>query len=628
MSDSTRFSRNEFLAAGYSCDAWRGIDIELVAENIRGATDNRIKAIRAYLKNGATLREIEDTYGLPRSTLYRSINRCLASDADGVVIGFKGAIPHRRNGDKKYNREKDLGDSNDGAAQGDAGAFSKLIAEHPKIQSWLDKTARSYKPRSQGGDSFDVVHNNFLAQCTSLSISKDHYPFNRKTLARSALREYLKSKSKELKALDEKDRNASDINDNVPPTDILQQVETDGHMLDIRLVIEELDSFGQPIRYEILRVWLILLIDVFSRCVLGYSIALGHTYDQIDLLKAIFNSLTPHQRPSQVTPDIHYSTAGGFPSEHGYAWETWSTLKLDNAWAHQATNVVRVLHDRVGCVTEFGRPHTPNDRAIIERFFLFVVQHYSHRIIGTTGSDSRDKIIERLSPKSKNPLKLLMTLEELKSTIDILISDYNGRPHSSLQAHSPLGIFCLRGDQNSHPPNTLPDALRDPTLFAMARESVVVRTSSKYGGAYVNFAYLKYKNPDVLRSDSAGRNMFVEYSRDDISFLRLLDEDGAFVGVLRAPHPWYQQPHSLKVRSELWKATKKGQFQFSRDEAPVEAFRRLKSSTGEISRRVATTLYKETGRVSDEPSQSNTGGTDAPERTNAERIKLTKVFTL
>lgn len=628
MGDSVRFSRKDFLAAGNSCDAWKSIDVELLSEDVREDTEKRIKAIRTFLKEGATLGEIEDTYGIPRSTLYRAINNCLALDGDGMVIGFKGAIPYRRNSEQKYNREKDLGSSSDGAGQGDAGVFSKLITDHPEIKTWLEKAARSYRPRSQGGDGFDVLHNAFLKHCDSLSISKDQYPYNRKTLARSALREHLKAKSRELKAQDEKQRNASDLNDNVPPTDILQQVETDGHMVDIRLVIEETDSYGLPIRYEILRVWLILLIDDFSRCVLGYSIALGHTYDQVDLLRAIFNSLTPHQRPPQLIPNVHYATVGGFPSERGNAWETWSTLKLDNAWAHKATNVVRILHDRVGCIAEFGRPHTPNDRAIIERFFLFVVQHYSHRIIGTTGSDSRDKIIERLSPRSKNPLKMLLTLEELKSTIDMVISDYNGRPHSSLQAHSPLEIFCLRRDQNSLPPNKLPETFRDPALFVMARQSVVVRTSSKYGGAYVNFAYLKYTNPDVIRSDSVGRNMFIEYSREDVSFVRLLDEDGAFVGVLSPPHPWYLQPHSLKVRSELWMATKKGQFQFSRNEMPVEAFRRFKSAAGDISRRVATTLYKETGRVSDEPSPVKTVDAEAPEKTVVERVKLTKVFTL
>jgi hypothetical protein len=122
--------------------------------------------------------------------------------------------------------------------------------------------------------------------------------------------------------------------------------------------------------------------------------------------------------------------------------------------------------------------------------------------------------------------------------------------------------------------------------------------------------------------------MFVEYSREDVSFLRLLDEDGTFVGVLRAPHPWYLQPHSLKVRSELWKATKQGQFQFARNETPTEAFRRLKLATGDTSRRVATTLYKETGRVSEDPSSVKGRDGDTPERLNHQRVKLTKVFTL
>jgi len=491
MGESCRFSRKELLAAGNSCDAWRGIDIDLLPEGVREDTEKRIKAIRAFLNEGATLGEIEDAYGIARSTLYRSINNCIALDREGMVIGFKGAIPYRRSSERKYQREKDLEFSADGACQGDAGAFGKLMADYPSIRAWLEKEARTYRPRSQGGSSFDILHNEFLARCDSLLISKDQYPYNRKTLARSALREYLKSKKRELIAQAEKQRIDNDMSDNVPPSDILQQVEADGHMIDIRLVIEEADSYGEPVRYEILRVWLVLLIDVYSRCVLGYSIALGHTYDQVDLLKAIFNSLAPHQRPPQIIANINYATTGGFPSEHGNAWETWSTLKLDNAWAHKALNVVRVLHDRVGCIAEFGRPHTPNDRAVIERFFLFITQHYSHRVIGTTGSDSGDEIIKRLSPKSKSPLKMLLTLDELKSTIDLVISDYNGRPHSSLQSHSPLEIFSLRREHNSALSNKLSEYYRDPVFFIMARESVVIKTSSKFGGCVRKFCIFK-----------------------------------------------------------------------------------------------------------------------------------------
>ncbi|MHC8366842.1 integrase [Pseudomonas sp. ZT5P21] len=626
MSDSSRFCRKEYLASGNDCDAWKSIDVDLLSEDIRERTEKRIKAIHAFLKEGATLSEIEEKYGLNRSGLYRTINRCLDLDRDGVPVGFRGAIPYRRTSLQKYSREKILESSSSSGGLGDAGAFSKLINDYPELAPWLEKIARSYKPRKEGGDYFDIIHNSFLEQCASVGVSSDQYPYNRKTYARSGLRAYLKKKNKELMALMEKERHDSDTRDIVPPTDILQQVEADGHMIDIRLAIEEIDSYGQPIRYEILRVWLVLLIDVYSRCVLGYSIALGQTYDQIDVLKAIFNSLGPHQRPPNALAKIKYLSSGGFPSEHGSAWETWATLKLDNAWAHKAKHVVRVLHDRVGCVAEFGRTYTPNDRPIIERFFLFIVQHYSHRIIGTTGSDNRDKIIARLSPKSKRPLQMLLTLEELKSSIDIVISDYNGRSHSSLQGHSPLEVFCLRRDEAMLPSNKLPESYRDALLFTMVRESVVVKTSSKYGGAYINFAYLKYKNLDILRSDSVGRHMFIEYSREDVSFIRLLDEDGVFVGVLSAPHPWCLQPHSLKVRSELWKATRERQFQFARGEMPCDALRRHKSPTGNASRSVATTLYKETGRVMDEAPPVRAAEAD-PTTNTPERVKLTKVFT-
>ncbi|HBN8522220.1 integrase [Pseudomonas aeruginosa] len=628
MDDSSRFSRKEYLASGNDCDSWRSIDIELLPEGLQKRTENRVKAIRAFLKEGASLSEIEDAYGISRASLYRIIEKCMSLDCDGVAAGFKGAIPFRRVASQKYLRDKQTSNFNQSTAQGDAGVFGKFINDHPDIKPWLEKAARSYKPRSQGGDIFEGVHTAFLEQCVLLGLSQDEYPYNRKTLARSALREYLKSRNRELKALEEKERKSSDARDSVPPSDVLQQVEGDGHMIDVRLVIQESDGYGQPVRYEILRVWLILFIDVFSRCVLGYSIALGQTYDQIDLLKAIFNSLAPHQRPSQSLPNIHYTSAGGFPSEHGSAWETWATLKLDNAWAHKAKHVVHVLHERVGCVAEFGRPHTPNDRPIIERFFLFIVQHYSHRLIGTTGSDSRDKIIERLSPKSKDPLQMLLTLEELKSTIDIVVSDYNGRPHSSLQAHSPLEIFCLRRKEAALPPNKLAECYRDTGLFTMVRESAVVRSSSKYGGAYINFAYLKYRNIDILRSDSVGRMMFIEYSREDVSFVRLLDEDGTYIGVLSPPHPWCLQPHSLKVRSELWAASRSGQFQFARGETPCEAIRRHKLATGNASRSVATALLKETGRITDESTANKVADKDTTAQPSVERVKLTKVFTL
>ncbi|MCY1381740.1 hypothetical protein D9M69_696880 [compost metagenome] len=122
--------------------------------------------------------------------------------------------------------------------------------------------------------------------------------------------------------------------------------------------------------------------------------------------------------------------------------------------------------------------------------------------------------------------------------------------------------------------------------------------------------------------------MYIEYSREDVSFVRLLDEDGTFIGVLIPPHPWCLQPHSLKVRSELWVATKAGQFQFDCGEGPCEAIRRHKSSVGKASRSVATALYKETGRVGNDDPAVKADEMKGETKVTVERVKLTEVITL
>jgi transposase InsO family protein len=466
-----------------------------------------------------------------------------------------------------------------------------------------------------------------MALCETLQISHAAYPFCRKTEAKSALRRHLIDLAKMIKGQEEQANYESNIRDIVTPVDILDQVEADGHEVDVRLVIEERDSYGQPVRYEILRIWLIVLIDVFSRCILGYSIALGRNYDQVDLLSAIYSSLAPHVRPPLCIPDTLYTAEGGFPSEGAGAWETWDTLKLDNAWAHRAKHVLTVLQDRIGCVAEFGRVHTPNDRPFIERFFLFLTQHFSHRIIGTTGNDSRDTIIKRLSPKSKNPVKMLISLDELRSAIDIVLSDYNGRPHSSLQGHTPLNIFRLRMSERALPANRLPEQYQQAGEFVMVREMVVVKSSSKFGGAYVNFLYLKYRNPEILRSDSAGRKMYVEYARNDISVIRLLDEAGSPLGMLMPPEPWCRHPHSFKLRTELCKAIKDGQLAFERNETVHQALRRAKLSSEGMSRSLATTLFKQSGRVSEEPAENTIMEREKGSEPTVKSPRLTKVYT-
>lgn len=622
-----RFSRLERNREGFDCDKWPTIDFTVLHNSVCGETENRAKAIRAFLKEGATLEEIQQNYGLARSTLYRIIAKCEALNENGTPLGWVAAIPYKRSGGKKYNRVADPNSEASLSGKGYSGAFTQLVENHAPLKGWLTTQASKLKSRRTGGDYFTAIHKAFVRQCICLGLNEHEYPLNQKTQGITGLKKWLLDKHRELRA--ERELRSFEANENVryiDPSDILEQVEADGHKLDIRLVIREKDAYGEPVEYEILRVWLICLIDVFSRCVMGYSLALGHNYDQVDLLTAVYQALCPHARPGICIPDTHYRDEGGFPSESIGAWQTWSTLKLDNAWAHKATHVLDVLTDRLGCVVEFGRPHTPNDRPVVERFFLYLVQNFSHRILGTTGSESKDEIKERLSPKSKNPLKMLLSLDELESAVDIVISDYNGRPHSAIQGHTPLDLYLLRLNARALPANSLPIRFQQESAFTRIREVKAVQTNTKYGGAFINFAYQKYRNPDVLRSNSAGQRMIIEYSRRDVSSISLLDEFGAFVGVLTPPPPYSTTPHSYKLQTELSKAVKNGQFRFSKNETFVEAVKRFQLRGCDISRESATYIYKNIDLVcSSEPAEKSDSSVELAQENG--RVKLFKVFT-
>ncbi|HHK4247865.1 TPA: integrase, partial [Pseudomonas aeruginosa] len=236
------------------------------------------------------------------------------------------------------------------------------------------------------------------------------------------------------------------------------------------------------------------------------------------------------------------------------------------------------------------------------------------------------EIKARLSPKSKNPLKMLLSLEELESSVDIVISDYNGRPHASIQGHTPLDLFLMRMEARALPPNTLPTRYQNEAAFTRIREPKIVQSNAKYGGAFINFAYQKYRNPDVLRSNSAGRKMIIEYSRRDVSSINLLDESGAFVGVLTPPPPYSNTPHSYRLQTEISKAVKDGQFRFTENESFIEAVRRFQLKGNKMTRERATSLYKNTGMTSVGSSVEEETSPPTSE-SQVDRVKLFKVFT-
>lgn len=591
-----RFSKSSLLQQGVKFEDWPVPDLRALPEAASGKIQSRISALKAFLLQGASCQEIQSRYGVGKSSLYLMIEKALQPDEEGEYIGYRAAIMQYRV--KPNERHLETTDEVDKQqAAGEACLFSQLLRQYPEVDRLIRRYASLYKPREEGGTRRLVdFHNGFLTKCKELGISAPQYPFTREGKAQRSFARYLHNKAREI--AEEKRAQARGAEDLaiLPPIEPLQEIELDGHSLDIRLTVQEVDTYGLTCETEILTLWVILVIDVFTRCVLGYSLALGKNYDQTDLLTAIFNSLAPHKKPVPVIPGLSYKVKGGFPSEKNpeLAWCCGLIYKLDNALSHKAKDVEVKLRHVLGCIDDFGPPHKPNERAIVETFFHYLVDNFSHRVVGTTGSRPKDEIIKRLAPKGGD-LSLLLTADELHHALDVVISDYNGRPHSGITPHSPLQLFLRSVTERDIIVPKLRPENRDIRKFT-SRTAIVHVHEDGPQSAFINFKGVRYRNLPVL-SFSVGDEVMIEWDPRNISYLRVYSRKGGYLGEIFPPSLW-SSPHSEKLRLRLQRSLKNGQIAYREGDSVPDLLRSLQLAEGWKEREISTYNLKHVGTAS------------------------------
>lgn len=210
----------------------------------------------------------------------------------------------------------------------------------------------------------------------------------------------------------------------------------------MRLKIVVRDPLGLEQQFEIERLWLLVIIDVFSRAVLGYNVCLGREYSRYDVIRTIEAALEPHRPRHFTLPGVGYGALGGFPSgklpELGYA--TWRWFKLDNAKANLADDVCHALAEFIGCFIDAGPTRAPDDRPYVERFFGSVAANLSSRQPGYTGANARD--VRRALADPKGDLQLFVSLDDIEQLLEAALAIYNASPHDGLNGRTLLeGLF-------------------------------------------------------------------------------------------------------------------------------------------------------------------------------------------
>jgi putative transposase len=607
--------------------AWPTVAYTEFDPALRARFEKRQQAILRYI-DGESIRAIEKSIGINRRQLYRWLERAQAQHPDGRPFGFRGLLPFIRIAE--YERLSAIQVQGERGSRGTAGALAQLFERHPALAGWLLLQVKRRKglleqlhtdghlrTRLRG---LKALHDDFLQQCRSVGVTAGDYPLNTADRALRSLSRVIKAEmlrtfgtaarsagASHLKGLPRRKAAGAPV-----ATRPYQVVEFDGHRLDIRLKVVVRDPLGFAHEFEIERVWLLAIIDVCTRAVLGYHIALAREYCRYDVIKTIENALEPHHARTFTIAGLSRGTLDGFPSERlpELAYATWEWIKLDNAKANLAHETLTALCEFVGCVADAGPKYSPDERPYIERFFGTIASRLSSRLPGYTGSNPRD--LRRALADPKGDLRLYVSLDELGELVEYAIANYNGTPHAGLNNATPLEAmeYFVRSRQTLLA--WLAEQRRRTLCLMQSARRCRVRAYIGQGvRPHINLYRVRYTNRVLAAStDLIGQHLLIYMNADDLRSVRAFLADGTELGVLDAQGAWQLVPHNLKLRQEICRQSgKRGRLSDSHIN-PIEAYVQQKLTQARKTRKAATDLARTKQLLASAPNVRTPVGPD------------------
>ncbi|MGG3871113.1 hypothetical protein [Brevibacillus laterosporus] len=556
-------------------DLWPSVLIDTLSDKKRKLFFQRKRAVEMYLNPRFTLSQITDETGISKSRLLYFVKRCLSLDDKGTIWGLRALIPQKNL--KPYTRTDPLEHS-----EKLTGSFQMLLSKYPQIDVLIHEKILNINQSilTEPVMKQKFVHKKFLEACRSVGLTMSDYPFTTKDLGRRSLYRYIKSIENNFpgKAAArygvEAARNIKNTGiGEKQPTSIkpFQRVEFDGHQIDLILTLTFQNQYGDECTDTIERIWLLVIIDVATRVVLGYHISIASQYSSSDVLTCIRNAVEPNLIKTVTIPGLNYPEKGGFHWQvlPETSWALWNEFSYDNGKANLAKIVTNRLSNIVGCALNPGPVNMPERRSIIERFFGILEQNGFQRLYNTTGSNPADP--RRKSPEKK-VRKYAMNVDELEQITAVLISHYNCTPHSGLGYLSPLEVMEQRVKKGMVP-RILPEEIKKEVCFFEMTITRIIRGSLKRGKRpYITFEGVEYRN-DIVSSTFGmiGEQIFLLVNTNDIRFLKAYLKDGSELGYFTATGKWGVSPHSLQMRKQINGLVRKKILYYFQYEDPIDA---------------------------------------------------------
>ncbi|MGE7023362.1 hypothetical protein [Solibacillus cecembensis] len=547
--------------------------MDLPAEEQREIIKKK-EAIDLFLQSDLSVKNIVLQTGIPKSEIYRLLKRCLILKNDTEVYGYAGLLNNLR---VKPYITTNYENSN-------SGNFNKLLDDYPELHEFLfEEYFNTNKDKvREKKQSVKNIHKRFIHKCQEIGIKEAQYPLNTTSMAFKSVERYLKEllkinsslgtklSGKEAVALAKNTNNSSNAH-----TEIIrpfERVEFDAHTIDAIFSIITYTPQGDKIITVMNRLWLLAVVDVASRAIIGYHICYNNNnYSSDEVIKCFKKCLLPWKPRKLEIPTLQYNTGDGFPSYliDAAKYGIWDEICFDNAKSHLSAKILNHLTE-LNCAVNFGPVATPTRRSIIERFFKTLEYNGFHRLPSTTGSNVLDP---KRDNAEENAVIYEITVDHLEEIMDLVIANYNNTAHSANHGFTPLEIIQSRTERGMFI-RKLPNYKRTAMNLFPIEEKVKVQGNIHKGiNPYIFYKYVRYSS-EKLNNDKSmiGERLTLVIDEDNIQTIRAYKNDGTLYDTLTAKGFWGKIPNSVKIRQMIMQHKYKKDFADIHHKDPMSSY--------------------------------------------------------
>ena len=510
------------------------------------------KLVQAVVEQKQSVSQVAKQFNVTPQLVYHYLRRSLAPHGDTGPALAQGLIPHTRRG-----YTKDMQSIRARQKPAGPGLFQGLLDECVGLRDHLDTLIEQdlMKRRYRRNLTPSSFHAALIRYVREAGWPANAYPFNTEKQAQESSRLYFKKRLSYL-------RNSKAAKERTEQTRIIasgllapfEEVQFDEHLIDAEtgLTVQLWNGFETTVRLA--RFWLLLLVCVSSRCVLGYSYGFGRKINQSDVLRALQTVNEPRERMALQSPGLNYAPDAGYPVNvsQQLLYATPSLVRMDNDWSHHGNAVRRMIRRNWNAAVNFGRPAFPVARGLVEAIFKRI-EYYGHQLPSTTGSNPLDP--RRHDGNRRQPP--IVSCRSLEEIIDVVIADYNGTTQPELLARSPLQNIQETLERGLIVRKLTPE-LRQTSLFMQNTEIVHVnKPRDENIRPRINWLYSPYKGAAIdVRPDVWGAKVRITFHRLDIRTLQVFTLQGEHLGEVHVGGRWRQFPHSQEMRRRIHKLVK------------------------------------------------------------------------